>query len=540
MKVRTKLNLAFFGIVFMLFISSIISFINLKNIEGKSEEALNYRVVQIRLVDEIRINVGMQGLYARALILEPSESNKELLIEYAGYLDENILELEKLVSSDTMKGYLEEIESYDAAFKKAFEQLLMNVDKGDIESATKIVTMDLEDANVGILNISTNMLAYQEEQLERIQKENANAIKTSISVSIIVLVISIIVGVILIFVVRRMITLPLGKVMASAEKIANGDLTAEDLNLTSKDEIGQLGRVFDEMKHNLNTLIHNIQSNAEQLSSSAEELLASTEEINASTHEVTVQVSQAADMANGSKQTSSDSAQAMNETAKGVQNIAEASNVLQETSLHASSTAVEGKVIIDNAKNQMLTINDSTELVDELVTRLSTQTKEIERILHVITDITDQTNLLALNASIEAARAGEHGKGFAVVADEVKKLAEESKQSASLIGQLTVDIQKDTEEVTKAVQQAITSVNDGVKIIDVAGTSFENIATAVNEMTAQIQEISATSEQLSASAEQVSASIEDIANGAEVSSTSLSSISASMEEQTAVMQEVVM
>jgi methyl-accepting chemotaxis protein len=538
MKIGVKLNLAFFGIIVLLLISTFISVLNLNSIEEKSEEALNYRVVQIRLADDIRVNNGMQGLYAHALLLEQTESNKENLITYSSYLDENISELEKLVRSDIMKGYLKEIQENNNDFNKALEELLVAVNNNDLEVAKTIVSTAIQNANIGILNASKNVLAYQDEQLAQIEGETSSSIKTSVTSTTIILIISIIMVIILIVIVRKMITLPLGRVMASAEQIANGDLTDEDLNLKSKDEIGQLGRVFDTMKNNLNALIQNIQNNAEQLSSSSEELLASTEEINASSSEVTVQVSNAADMANNAKQSSSDSAQAMNETAKGVQNIAEASHVLQETSLNASNTAAEGKVIIDNAQAQMITINDSTQLVDRLVERLSTQTKEIERILNVITDITDQTNLLALNASIEAARAGEHGKGFAVVADEVKKLAEESKKSASLIGQLTIDIQMDTQEVTQAVQQAISSVNDGVKIIGVAGSSFENIVAAVTEMTAQIQEISATSEELSASAEQVTASIEGIAHGAEVSSTSLTSITASMEEQTAIMQEV--
>jgi len=538
MKVGVKLNLFFFGIVLILLVSTILSVMNLKNIEEKSDEALNSRVVQIKLADEMRSNIGMQGLYARALIIDQSESNKDRLIEYANNLDENIEDLGKLVRSNTMVNYLKEIEGYNNDFNEALDNLLSTVENDDIDSATKIVTTDIQESNEGILNVSTKILDYQDEQLDLIEDGMSSSINTSILVSVIVFVVSIIVSAIVIVMVRKMITLPLGRVMVSAEKIANGDLMNPDLNLKSKDEIGQLGRVFDSMKNNLNSLIKSIQSNAEQLSSSAEELLASTEEIQASSTEVTTQVSNAAETANVSKQSSAESAVAMNETAKGVQNIAEASSVLQETSLNASSNATEGKKIIDNAQTQMVTINDSTKLVDELVTRLSTQTEEIGRILNVITDITDQTNLLALNASIEAARAGEHGKGFAVVADEVKKLAEESKKSASLIGKITVDIQTDTQEVTKAVQQAISSVNDGVKIIGVAGTSFDNIVAAVNEMTAQIQEISATSEELSASAEQVTASIEEIANGAEVASTSMSTITASMEEQTAIMQEV--
>ncbi|MBO6177557.1 MAG: FIST C-terminal domain-containing protein [Selenomonadaceae bacterium] len=82
---------------------------------------------------------------------------------------------------------------------------------------------------------------------------------------------------------------------------------------------------------------------------------------------------------------------------------------------------------------------------------LSANTKKINNVMKVISDIASQTNLLALNAAIEAARAGEAGRGFAVVAQEVKKLAENTQQGLS-----------NSDEVLKLL---LTDVSDIEKIL---------------------------------------------------------------------------
>ena len=539
MKVGFKLNLSFYTVIGLMILTTIVVFINLSSIEKKQTEALDSRVTQIRLVDSIRANLAFQESYARAVILEDSQENRDQLKSYAANLDEDILLLNELVRSDLMKGLVAEINLHNDSFNNGITNLITSLDSNaDVRASLEIVNTEIREANVKILEAADAMLVYQEKQLGAVKDETTSAVNFTKWLSVVSVVVAIAVAIVLIIFIQRTVINPLGRLMHAAEFIADGDLTQSDIKIASKDEIGQLGMIFNKMKDNLQQLIQSMQGNAQQLTAAAEELSASTEEITATTEDVTKQLEATSDAAQASASASGESARAMEETAQGVQRIAESSQVLYNSSVDASQTATKGVDTIEQAKMQMTTINDSTATVNDLVQKLTQQTIEIENMTKVITDITDQTNLLALNAAIEAARAGEHGKGFAVVADEVRNLAESSKQSANSIVELTMEIQRDTANVEQAVTSALGSVKDGVKIISNAGESFHEIVGAVSVMTNQIEDISATAEQLSASAEEVSASVNEIAIGAEAASQSVDSIAAAMEEQSATMQQV--
>ena len=106
--------------------------------------------------------------------------------------------------------------------------------------------------------------------------------------------------------------------------------------------------------------------------------------------------------------------------------------------------------------------------------------KDVEKIADLteeILNIASQTNLLALNASIEAARAGEAGKGFAVVADEIRQLADNSRETANSI-----------QDISNGV---IASVNDLSNKANSLATAFmesnESGRAGVEEMTGAYQ-----------------------------------------------------
>lgn len=538
MSVGKKLNLAFITIISCMTLSIVITLFNLSTVDRNVDDMIDNRNKQVQMIDDLLINANRQGLFARAVILEPSEKNKNLLIESAEAVDTAIETLDAFATSSKNKAFQQQLVQQNDTFNKQLADFNATIKKGDTKTAKKIVNDEMDESNK---NLTTSAITIREnlnKRLHEVGTQTDDSVTSTGITLIIALVICLIVSIFFMIHIQRRIVKPLHKINGIVTIVADGDLTLPDIQYTSQDEIGQLARSVDTMKNNIKQLICHLQQDAEKLSASAEELSASTEEINSRTEEVSTQISATAQQTQQSAAASHESAYAMEETAQGVQRVAEASHTLNDASQDSSKLSQDGVHIVDHAQTQMTTILHSTDLVNNLVLKLSKQTEEIQSMTNVITDLTDQTNLLALNAAIEAARAGEAGKGFAVVADEVRKLADQSRASANAISTLTADIKADTVNVEKAVAASLASVKDGVDIIGQAGESFTSISSSIDLMTAQIQEVSATTQQLSAGAEQVASSIQDISHAANTSSTTVETISSVMEEQLATVQEV--
>lgn len=531
MNVGKKLNMAFSVIIGLMIASVVITLINLASIREQSELALGSRVQQLQLAEEVQKGIFQQGLYARAVILNNNEKTMQELKDSAKILDEDILEIKGLLISKEMKESWAKMNESNDLFNGQLEELIKAVENDNLKEASRIVNEKLTITNGAILTETKTMIDYQNKKLGEARAATNDAIAFTRMVAIISVVVSILIGIFLMMMIKRTITRPLQQVTTAVEIVSNGDLSQEDINYKSKDEIGILTTGVNTMKENLRRLIQNIQSNAEHLSAAAEEVTATNENISS-------QVATTSKVTEGSAKAANESAIATDETAQGVHRIAEAVQTLNLASTNARGISTNGVSILGQAKSQMDVISNSTSLVNQLVDKLAKQTEEIEKITGVITDITDQTNLLALNASIEAARAGEHGKGFAVVAEEVSKLADQSKESANLIVALTQEIKADTKNVEKAVENSLVSVQDGVQIIVDAGTSFATISEAINTMTSQIEDVSATAEQLSAGAEQVSASVQEISSGTQQTAGSIEVIVNAMGEQISTMVQV--
>ena len=269
------------------------------------------------------------------------------------------------------------------------------------------------------------------------------------------------IGIFVAFFLSRSITRATQSVLAQALAIAAGDLTREDMQVQSQDELGDLTGAVNQMSDSLKHMILAITENAQHVASASEELNATGQQISANSEETSAQaslVSQAAQQVNQNLQSVSTGAEEMTAT---IQSIA--------------SNAHEAATVASQAVQTALSANAT-------VGKLGESSAEIGEVIKVITSIAQQTNLLALNATIEAARAGEAGKGFAVVANEVKELAKQTAKATEDISRKITAIQTSTKEAVEAIGSISAVIN---QINDISGT----IATAVEEQSATTNEM---------------------------------------------------
>lgn len=138
-----------------------------------------------------------------------------------------------------------------------------------------------------------------------------------------------------------------------------------------------------------------------------------------------------------------------------VAEVKEGSDYAHDIRKQAQDTGEEAMQAQENAKVSVKTMQDA---ITEKLER-SEAVKQINALTENILSITSQTNLLALNASIEAARAGEAGRGFAVVATEIGTLATDSANAAG-------EIQRVSAEVIQAVRDLADEAKNMMEFID--------------------------------------------------------------------------
>ena len=304
----------------------------------------------------------------------------------------------------------------------------------------------------------------------------------------------------------------------SAVEISRGDLSrsvvSED-SRTFQDEIDELTFAIRTMQENLRDLVSRIQRTAQSVADSANDLQISAEEVNASTDEVASSMEKIAEGAGQQSQLVERTSKVIGDIAAAIERTASSAEEAARASVETSTSAGGGGEAARLAGEKVKKVFARIEAASEQVFAFGERTKEISKIVEVITSVANQTNLLALNATIEAARAGEYGRGFAVVAEEVRKLAESAGRSAEQISGLASDISGRAATVVETMKESVSELGEGREDLNAIIHTLADIARIARTGADKVGVISGTArEQLKGSADMVQAMdhISDVAS----------------------------
>ncbi|HEV2854415.1 MAG TPA: methyl-accepting chemotaxis protein [Thermoanaerobaculia bacterium] len=221
---------------------------------------------------------------------------------------------------------------------------------------------------------------------------------------------------------------------------------------------------------------------ASELASGSSQQAASVVEITAAMEELARTASQIAD--NAASQ--ADLAQAAEESGTAGQGAVE--------------EAVEG---IEEVKKRISGIASRAEI-------LGTRSKEIYRVLDLITEIAQETHILSLNAAIEAAAAGDHGRRFSVVAEEVRRLAQRSQESVESVRNLLDEFAGSIRATVVATEEGSTEAGRVLARARSAASAIEDLRGASSDTARVAREISLATQQQNAASDEVVLTLKEV------------------------------
>lgn len=339
-------------------------------------------------------------------------------------------------------------------------------------------------------------------------KEVYNSLISTIYAICIIFIVSLIISVLIGIFLAVKIVKPIHQVGKNLQEIASGnaDLTKR-MVVTTKDEVGEVGRGFNRFVEKLHEIFRLISNSKNNLIDAGEKLALGTEDTSSSITQIIANINSIHAQVNSQGESVRETAGAVNEIASNIESLEKMIETQASGVTEASASVEEMIGNINSVNNSVEKMADSFDLlqndaqtgtvlqqnVNEKIAQIDAESRLLQEANAAISAIAEQTNLLAMNAAIEAAHAGEAGKGFSVVADEIRKLSETSATQSKQIGEQLTSIQN--------------SISDMVSASDQSSQAFMSVSSRIKETDELVRQIKAAMDEQQTGSKQITDSL---------------------------------
>lgn len=456
-----KIGFKFAAVVLLMALIAIVGLgyqnMNLSKVSNQSQSLLSEEVDSMTTIYELQEKY--LTVY-RLLYSHVNVSLKNVMEKYEAEVQTNLTEMTALREEYRAGLGADDTEAAEAfanvetkldAFATSVEKIMAASKAGDKENAGLLITNEINMLNDSITLNMSKLLTYTQDDFV-VGKEAMDAtVATASSMTVVVIAVIIVVSLVVLVFSYLIIVVPIKKVTKALNGIVTdikeerGDLTKR-VPVTTKDEISILAQGINQFIEILQGLIGNIVASCEEIAVRQAEVMESVEKANSAAEDTSSVMEQ---LAAGMEEVSATVTTENESTRDAEGSVGQIAEKVDGGAQFSEEIKQRAQKMQEQTKESRQKAQDIMETIDAQVTASIEESKQIDQIKNLTGDILSiagQTNLLALNASIEAARAGEAGKGFAVVADEIRNLADNSKNTAN-------NIQEISERVVSAVEQ---------------------------------------------------------------------------------------